>query len=186
MRENNYLVSYNSKISKKILDFSINGVEKFLIQHPELRFYAFAFDCNVEYGEINLCFNTEHAFSKVLNRYQNGDFAENYRTTEAIYQLRYNTGDWEYQCFDTLYVFSEEELENYFNKLYPNDVNDDYGAWKAFANSLLDLFTKQLVEFSKTDIFKKIPKTNDFKFFCIDHDEDIEEALQRMNLVLPD
>jgi hypothetical protein len=40
MRENNYLVSYNHKISKKILDFSINGVEKFLIQHSELRFYV--------------------------------------------------------------------------------------------------------------------------------------------------
>lgn len=87
---------------------------------------------------------------------------------------------------DTLYVFSEDELNNYFNQLYPNGVDDDYGAWKAFVNSLFDLFTNQLVEFSKTEIFKKIPKTNDFKFFCIDHDEDIEEAIERMNLVLSD
>lgn len=87
---------------------------------------------------------------------------------------------------DTLYVFSEDELNNYFNQLYPNGVDDDYGAWKAFVNSLFDLFTNQLVEFSKTEIFKKIPKTNDFKFFCIDHDEDIEEAIEHMNLVLSD
>ncbi|MCO6507451.1 MAG: DUF4303 domain-containing protein [Snodgrassella sp.] len=103
-----------------------------------------------------------------------------------MYHLRYNIGDWEYQCLDTLYVFSEDELNNYFNQLYPNGVDDDYGAWKAFVNSLFDLFTNQLVEFSKTEIFKKIPKTNDFKFFCIDHDEDIEEAIEHMNLVLSD
>lgn len=80
------------------------------------------FDFNCEFGEINLCFNTEQAFAKVLNNYQNGDFSENYCTIEAIYHLRCNTGDWEYQCFDTLYVFSEDELNNYFNQLYTNDV----------------------------------------------------------------
>lgn len=85
----------------------------------------------------------------------------------------------------TLYVFSEDELNNYFNQLYPNGV-DDYGVWKAFVNSLFDLFTNQLVEFSKTEIFKKFLKRMILNFFCIDHDEDIEEAIERMNLVLSD
>ncbi|KDN13035.1 hypothetical protein SALWKB12_0842 [Snodgrassella communis] len=38
----------------------------------------------------------KQAFAKVLNSYQNRDFAENYCTTESIDHLRYNTGDWEY------------------------------------------------------------------------------------------
>ncbi|WP_270994282.1 DUF4303 domain-containing protein [Listeria seeligeri] len=48
-----------------IVNFAINGVEKFLRENPDLTFYAFAFDCNVEDAEINLCLNTEEAFSEL-------------------------------------------------------------------------------------------------------------------------
>ncbi|MEG7759807.1 DUF4303 domain-containing protein, partial [Listeria monocytogenes] len=80
-----------------------------------LTYYAFAFDCNAEYAEINLCVNTEKAFAETLARYQNGKYSENYQTEEEIQELKYNTGDWKYQCFDTFYVFSEEELTAIFN-----------------------------------------------------------------------
>ncbi|WP_267188655.1 DUF4303 domain-containing protein [Listeria seeligeri] len=48
-----------------IVNFAINGVEKFLRENPDLTFYAFAFACDLEGAEINLCLNTEEAFSEL-------------------------------------------------------------------------------------------------------------------------
>ncbi|WP_205334634.1 hypothetical protein [Flavobacterium fluviale] len=46
------------QIKQQLIDFTIIGVQEFLSQNPNLEFYAFAYDCNAEYAEINLCFNT--------------------------------------------------------------------------------------------------------------------------------
>jgi len=167
-------------IKKQILDFSIQGVEKFLINNPDLVFYAFAFDCNAEYAEINLCFNTEIAFQKTLRHYQAGEYTSDYQSEEDIKYLRYNTGDWAYQCFDTLYVFSEDDLNDILNKL----PDDDYKSWNIFTHDLLNIFTESLMEFTKTDVYTKIPKAEDFTVFSIDHDEDLKEAIERYNSIL--
>lgn len=58
-----------------IVNFAINGVEKFLSENPDLTFYAFAFACDLEGAEINLCLNTEEAFSETLAFYQSGKYA---------------------------------------------------------------------------------------------------------------
>lgn len=150
---------------QSIIHFATKGVETFLKENPTLTFYAFAFDCNVEDAEINLCLNTEKAFSETLGVYQNGKYADQYQTVERIQNVKYNTGDWKYQCFDTFYVLTEDELTAVFNELYPNDIEDDYQAWIGFMNKLLIEFTKSLVAFSKTETFKQIPQTADFKFF---------------------
>ena len=63
-----------------------------------------------------------------------------------------------------------------FNEL----PDDDYKSWKEFVNNLLELCTESLVEFTKTETYKKIPKSKDFVAFCIDHDEDFEQAMKRM------
>lgn len=163
----------------KIVTFAENGVEKFIKEHPSLTFYSFAFACNAEYGEINLCFNTEAAFSEILSYYQDR-YPENYTSSENIQDLKYNTGDWKYQCFDTMFVLEEEELSAIFSEIYPDEVNDNYLAWDQFINELLDLFTESLIRFSKTKVFKNIKKTDNFNFFCIDHDEEVLEAFKRM------
>jgi len=164
------------EIKQQIIKFAIQGVENFLKENPDLKFYAFAFDCNAEYAEVNLCLNTEDDFAETLKEYQEGEFSEGYQKEEDITELKYNTGDWEYQCFDTLYVFDEEELDKILNEM----PDDDYQSWQKFVNDLLGLFTESLVEFSKTETFKKIPKTDDFTFFCIDHDEDFDDAKERL------
>jgi hypothetical protein len=169
-------VKQKEKVRKQIIDFAIQGVENFLKENPKLEFYAFAFDCNAEYAEVNLCFNTEQDFQKTLKHYQSGDFAEQYQSEEDIKELKFNTGDWKYQCFDTLYVFTDEELSEIFNE-FPDD---DYKSWKEFVKNLLDLCTESLVEFTKTETYTKILKTRDFAAFCIDHDEDIEQAMERL------
>ena len=164
------------KIKTELLKFTKIEVDKFLQENINKTFYAFAYDCNAEYAEINLCFNTEEDFEKTLNNYQKGEFGKNYQSEEEIYDLKYNTGDWDYQCFSTTYLFSDDELEDILDS-FPED---DYLSWHGFTENLLNLFCEVLVDFSKTEIFSKIPKTNDFKFLCLDHDEDIKNAEERL------
>ena len=77
-------------LENELLEFTKNEVLQFLAEHPNEVFYAFAFDCNAEYAEVNLCFNTEEAFSKTLADCQNGKYKDSYQTEEEIYDLRYN------------------------------------------------------------------------------------------------
>ena len=169
-----------TEIKKQLLDFSINGVENFLNEHSDLEFYSFAYDCNAEYGEVNLCFNTEKDFKKTLESYQTGNYADNYQTEEDIKNLKFNTGDWDYQCFDSINILTEEELEEILGE---DPEKDDYKSWNEFIESLNELFCECLLDFSKTETFKKIPKTNNFIAFCTDHDEDFENAIERLEKV---
>ena len=165
----------NAQLKQAIVAFSIQGVERFLQANPGLEFYAFAFDCNAEYGEINLCLNTEEDFSTTLERYRT-EYPDRYQNAEYVRDLRYNTGDWEHQCFDTLHVFTHEELDAIFRSM----PEDDDLSWQRFVEHLLMLFTEALRDFTQTEAYRNIPKTPSFMAFCIDHDEDVDAALERM------
>lgn len=169
----------NDTIKSELLTFTKRAVEKFLDENSENVFYAFAYDCNAEYAGICLCFNTENEFKKTLNYYQNGEFSQYYKSNEQINDLKYNTGDWKYQCFASINIFTDDEL----TKIFQDFPDDDYKSWQNFVEDLMMLFTETLLDFSKTEIFRKIPKTKDFKFFCIDHDEDFEDVENRMNKI---
>lgn len=164
------------KIEDDLLAFTTMQVDKFLVEHSGKTFYAFAFDCNAEYGEVNLCLNTEEDFVRTLYHYQQGEFGHLYRSDDEIQDLKFNTGDWEHQCFATIQVLTENELTEIFDKL----PQDDYKSWKEFINKLLIHFGKALLRFRQTEQFDRIPKTVNFRSFCIDHDEDIEDAERRL------
>lgn len=159
------------------MDFTIQGVEKFLQEHPGLEFYAFAYDCNAEYAEVNLCFNTAADFEKTLNYYRSGEYAKYYQTEEKIRELKYNTGDWEYQCFQTLRFMTADDLEEIFEQ-QPETKNK---SWGLFLENLMCLFCAAMLDFTKTETFGKIPKTKDFVVYCLDHDESIDRAFERMD-----
>lgn len=165
------------QLKSQLLDFTINAVETFLKEHPNVEFYAFAFDCNCEYAEVNLCFNTEKDFKITLNSYQSGNYAKKYQKQEAINELKYNTGDWKYQCFEGINLITEHELDLILGE---NPDLDDYKSWKKFIKSLNELFSECLIDFSKTETFHKIPKTKDFLAFSIDHDEELKDAIMRL------
>lgn len=173
------MIENSELLKKKLLDFTIQGVSKFLKKHPNLSFYAFAYDCNIEYAEVNLCFNTEDDFQKTLFEYQNGKYAEYYQTEEDIEDLKYNTGDWEYQCFDTIYLYSNEEIDEIMNQI----PEDDYEKLNDFLEDMLLLVSEVLMDFTKTEVYAQIPKTEDFIAYTIDHDEDFIDARERMNKI---
>jgi hypothetical protein len=161
------------KIEAELLDFTKTAVSKFLAEHPNEVFYAFAFDCNAAYAEVNLCFNTEAAFAETLADYQSGEYKDSYQSAAQINELKYSIGDWEYQSFETKYVLTEDELFG--------DEDEEEEPGNEITETLLLHFSKILIEFTKTEEFQKIPKTADFKVFCIDHDEDLEEADLRLS-----
>ena len=164
---------------KRIVNFTEVAVKLFLDKNPNLEFYAFAFDCNAEYAEINLCFNTEDDFKNTLASYQSGEFSEYYQDDAQIKELRFNTGDWRYQSFDTFYLLTETELNEIFIKL----PEDDYASWNMFLEDLMEVFCESLITFTNTTTYARIPKTFDFLEFCIDHDEAFDKAEHRINKV---
>mgnify|MGYP000867196279 CR=1 FL=1 len=161
-------------IKNDIVSFAITETEKFLTEKSGEVFYAFAFDLNAAYGEVNLCFNTEEYFQKILKYYQNQSDSHVYHSNEEIKSLKYNTGDWEYQCFSTIYPIDETYLE----KLYHTSYKD--GSYSHVLTKIIHIFSESLTLFKQTETYKKIPKTEDFIAFTIDHDEDVEDALMRI------
>jgi hypothetical protein len=157
------------QLASRLLAFTQQAVEQFLTLHPSLTFYAFAYDCNAEYAEVNLCFNTEEDFQQTLTHYQSGNYAQYYQSEQQIDELKYNTGDWQYQCFDTLYVLSEAELSEIYGDNLERQISE-----------LMTLFSQVLLDFSKTELFEKITKTENFRFICIDHDEELADAELRI------
>lgn len=158
-----------TEVKKLLLDFTVTEVEKFLSENPNLTFYGFAYDCGMQHTSVGLCFNTEEGFEQIIEAHYQYE-----KTEEETKSIRFNTGDWEYQNFGKINVHQLEELDAI------SDIEDDYKTWDAFQEEFLDTLCECLIEFSKTETFNKIPKTDDFLFFSIEHDEELEEAMIRM------
>ena len=156
----------------ELLGQIVEDTQKFLEENPTLKFYSVGFDCNSEYAEILLCFNTEESFQKTLNHYQE-KYGKSYDTDELICELRFNTGDWEYQGIAVYTVFSEEELTEMYH--------DDY---EKISSDMMNFNYELLRRFCQTQCYNSIPKTDNFKPICADHDEDAWSALQQTERML--
>jgi len=60
-------------------------------------------------------------------------------------------------------------------EIYGDDLDKQMSDFMEYCCEVLSMF-------ARTEMFSLIPKTPDFKFFCIDHDEDIEDAEERIEL----
>ena len=120
-----------------------------------------------------LCFNTQDEFEKTLSQYQKGAYAYMYQTAEDILDLKFNTGDWEYQDVGSYEVFSSDELQEMFG----DDIDSLIEGMMAFNYRVLQAFVK-------TKEFSLIPKAADFQPICLDHEDDVLEALECTKEVL--
>ncbi|WP_239254449.1 DUF4303 domain-containing protein [Listeria ilorinensis] len=157
------------EIILQITAFAEQEIPKFLEKHQGLVFYAFALDCNVAYGEVNLCLNTLADFEKSLASYKK-KWPDQYRTEEDIFALKYNTGDWEYQCFATTYFLQDEQLDEIYEQFSEED-------WEY----CLQICNESLPHITATAAFQAIPKEEGFICYCIDHEEDVAEAVRKTN-----
>lgn len=161
-------------LKSELLEFTKTAVSKFLLQHEGLTFYAFAFDCNAEYTEVNLSLNTEDAFKQTLRDYQTGEYAKYYQDEGGIRDLKYSVGDWKYLCFETIRLLSDDKFAKLYNECYGENI-------EKLNEDLMTVFTETLLDFTLTNEYKSIPKTEDFELLCLDHDEDIAVAEKRLS-----
>ena len=151
---------------EEVLKKLVHDVEQFLNKHRDKKFYALALDCNTEYATFLVCMNTPEDFAKVLKTYQAK--YEKYTDENWIRKLRYNPGDWEYTAISEVNLFEEEELI----AKYQDDIDRQ-------CEEVMSLCEEILLGLRQTEVFGRIPKTLDFINFCIDHDEDVDSALER-------
>ena len=160
------------KIKQQLLEFTIQTVEKFLKEHPELEFYAFAYDCFARYAQVGLCFNTIEEFDETLQRSQE-HYPQYSQTAEQINEIKYCMGGWEFQGFDMIFV---QQIDDIYDQL----PEDDEQSKNEFIESVMILFSEAILEFTQTDTYKAIPKTQDFIAYAMDHDENFTDIIPRM------
>ncbi|MCD1124546.1 DUF4303 domain-containing protein [Jinshanibacter sp. LJY008] len=160
----------NQASFNEVLLFVRHEVSQFIDAHPGEVFSGFAFDCNIWEGvELNLCLTTQGYLNELLHYYQTGARGDYYRTDEGILSLKYNSGDWKYQCFSSMNCVKDEDC-SYFDT---DDNQQKYQYW-------IHLLAQVMNEFLQTPEYAAIPKLLDFKVLVYDHDEEPESSEQRL------
>ncbi|WP_261866074.1 DUF4303 domain-containing protein [Budvicia aquatica] len=168
------LRSYHEESAANILSFVRQRVDEFTREHQNEVFSGFAFDCNVYEGvELNLCFTTNGHLTDILHYYQTGEYQKYYLSEEGILGLKYNTGDWMYQCFSCMNCI-EDHTYSYFR----TDEQGKHTYW-------MELLSQVMVDFLATPEYAAINKSDDFSVLVYDHDEDAEVSEKRLMKISP-
>lgn len=171
---------YLKQYEDLIVDITLKSIHDFLIDTPDKRFYVFGFDCNAEYGQIQLAMNTIEAFNESSIKY----IKEWNYSQEDLTDLKANSGDWKYQGFNHKYTYWQAclEFEEKIDKFIFSHSTSSSEAEK-LVEKLMDMFTRALLRVEKSEVFKKIPKEKDFYIQIIDHDENPEDGVKRLERV---
>lgn len=177
----------------KLLQAIVKDVERFLKKHSKKEFYAFAFDCSKDVGEILWAFNTEKALSSTIKYYKKNadeDEAALYDdpNSEDCLSLRYGIGDWNYTTQSKAhYIFGDGDkclaVSDKAEELDPENGVEQ------FEQEVMNFFEELLLAFCLTETYKAIPKTPDFKILFSEHNDNAtddtfprsEAFMQRLN-----
>lgn len=163
---------YAEASADEIAQFVKNEVSRFVETHPNNVFSAFAFDCNIhEEVELNLCLTTSEHLNEILHYYQTGANGAYYQSDEGILSLKYNTGDWKYQCFSSMNCIHDEH-HDYFSV----NGEEKYHYW-------INLLSGIMTDFMASSTFAAIPKCEDFKVLVYDHEEEPLHSQKRLNAI---
>ena len=137
--------------------FAEEQIKSFLKNHKSEVFYAFAIDDGL------LCLNSLSEFEKTLKTYQNSN-AE-YNEPDEIDELKYNTGDWEYQGFATL-----NEAPGYNRRLYNKFYNLGFygGSEEGLKKTKYYIAMNAIINNLKNNqVFNSTQITENFKSFVV-------------------
>jgi len=147
--------------------FSVRAVQDFAKFHKDEQFYAFSINSS------GLCFNSEEEFAKTLEL-SSKHYLNKYNNEIAILNLKYDTGNWEYQYFVDL-----NDGEGFDDELYSDHYHIPFENKNMNEEQLADLFSKTpyhqamsllLEKLNDANIFELLNKTQDFKAFLSEHD----------------
>lgn len=175
----------------KLLQKIVKDIERFLKKHSSKEFYAFAFDCSKDVGEILWAFNTEKALASTIKYYKkDADAAALYddKNSESYLELRYGIGDWNYTTQSKAhYIFGDGDkclaVSDKAEELDPENGVEQ------FEQEVMNFFEELLLAFCLTETYKAIPKTPDFKILFSEHNDNAiddtfprsEAFMQRLN-----
>lgn len=150
-------------IEKMFID-SKKAIEDFAKEHSSETFYAFSIDASL------LCLNSVEGFEGTLTAYQN-KYPESYSKPEDIENLKFNTGDWDYQGFFSLRDGFDDNLysEHYDlpmeHDIYEGEAFEALMQSTAYHHAMKALMQKLL----DSNVFDLLNKTQDFRAFLSEH-----------------
>jgi len=149
----------------KMFFASKEAIENFAKEHTEETFFAFSIDAGM------LCLNSKACFKHTLRLYQK-EFPDSYTDSHSIDELKYNTGDWEYQGFFDL-------NEGFDHDLYAEHYDIPFDNKGLAQNKLDELFqntdyhkvmSELLARLEKSGCFNLLKKTSNFRIFLSEHE----------------
>ena len=174
----------------KILQKIVKDIDRFLKKHSNQEFYAFAFDCSKDGGEILWAFNTEKALASTIKYYKKDadeDEAALYddKNSESYLELRYGIGDWKYTTQSKAYYIFGDGDKCLAMSDKAEELDPENGV-EQFEQEVMNFFEELLLAFCLTETYKAIPKTPDFKILFSEHNDDdptprSEAFMQRLN-----
>jgi len=196
-----------NEIEDVLFDLSSKTIQKFSQKQNSEKFYGFGFDVDSSEGEVLLCFNTEEDFQKTAQYYiEELDYTE-----EDLQELKMNFGDWKYHAINyeldyiqDWYSWSKykKEIMSYYDFLFDkysiddtpveNDENVlfstvDYSVAleksQNFSKLFLESIVRVLIRLENEGILNLVNQEKEFIKLVVDHDEDIDKAIERIKSV---
>ena len=190
------LIEDKEQRKQALLQKIVKDIERFLKKHSKKVFYAFAFACSKDTGEILWAFNTEKALASTIKYYKekaDEDEAALYddKNSEDYLSLRYGIGDWQHTTESKpYYIFGDGDkcLEMYDKA---EELDEESGS-ENFEQEIMDFFEELLLAFCQTPTWQAIPKTEDFKILLSEHNDNetddtlprSERFMQRLNALI--
>ncbi|CDO94492.1 unnamed protein product [Kluyveromyces dobzhanskii CBS 2104] len=154
-------------VKKDLLDFVVTSVDEYLSYDPDSTFYAFALTIDFDHLEVNLALNTNEKHELILKQYYADD---EHMNLQKKFDIKYNPGDWEGATFATKYLTDSQTFDEFARKASAEEEHLENQSFRETAWYVLK-------EFVKTESYKAIPKIQPFVAYVIDHDEEVEDAL---------
>lgn len=177
------LIEDKEQRKQALLQKIVKDIERFLKKHSKKVFYAFAFDCSKDVGEILWAFNTEKALASAIKELKKSDEDNDYnygdKNSEDYLSLRYGIGDWKHATESkAYYIFGDgDACHAMYDKA--EELDEENGV-EHFEQEIMDFFEELLLAFCQTPTWQAIPKTADFKILLSEHnDNEIDDTLPR-------
>jgi uncharacterized protein DUF4303 len=135
-------------------------------------FYGVAVYMDAYYGTPGFYANTEESFQRTLVQYRQ-KYPESYSHSDGIRDLRYNTGDWEYQSFGC-----PDELDKCFNSrirpwedLARRMLDEEHDFWFASCGRVEEIACRIAISKATVEATRLLMRTSDFLIAVSAHDE---------------
>ena len=168
-------------IEDQLFALSMASIRQFSDEHPDESFYGFGIDCMADSGMFLLCFNSEAAFAETAKEY-----IERFQYSAAdLAALKTNFGDWKYQDFNQDQPHWEpgwgayrDAIEAY---IFAHEIAVEEA--DAYVEQLMRCACRVLVRLERSGIFERTNMDREFTTAVMDHDENLQEATDRLNSV---